>query len=583
MSTSKGRGAAAHTIGEVVPPGAAPVPVRPPAAGDRASTSIPRAPTPIPRLFDEFDRLGAATAGREVKGELPVRATSRSSATRCWTRRRMSRRRPPPSAPRSPTSRCWSRSRASTCVARVAAEKGAPLTGRRGGRAGASVWPPSVAGWRPTPPTAPGSRSGATPDAARRPSSCDPMPARRSSRALRGRRGRRADAPAVRRAVADGDLRRRRGAAASRPRPRSTPSTSRSSAAPTVRARAGCWRASSATSSSAGSREAGTGTPGEATGMSVGVQRLREEPDRIRQGAIDKREDPALVDRALEVDARRRRLQAEVGRAQGRAERRQQAGRRGDPRRREARRPRGRRPPRGVHAGRRPDRRDRRGAGGDRGGARGPAPADPEPRRPRRPGRRRGGQRHGPHLGRARRARGGAAPDGATWARRPHWEIGEALDIIDNAARRQDRGLRVPGLQGRRARGSSGPDQLVPRRAHARARLHRGLAAGRGQRRIRAGHRARSRTRKTRCTSSPATTCTWSPPPRSRSPTSTATRSSRPTSCRSATPPTRPASGARPGAAGKDTRGHPARPPVRQGRDGALREARRQPRPRSSG
>ncbi len=45
--------------------------------------------------------------------------------------------------------------------------------------------------------------------------------------------------------------------------------------------------------------------------MSVGVQRLREEPDRIRQGAIDKREDPGIVDQALDVDARRRRLQAE--------------------------------------------------------------------------------------------------------------------------------------------------------------------------------------------------------------------------------------------------------------------------------
>src|SRR3954451_23797548 len=46
--------------------------------------------------------------------------------------------------------------------------------------------------------------------------------------------------------------------------------------------------------------------------MSVGVQRLREEPDRIRQGAIDKREDPGLVDRAIAVDVERRRLQAEV-------------------------------------------------------------------------------------------------------------------------------------------------------------------------------------------------------------------------------------------------------------------------------
>ncbi len=42
--------------------------------------------------------------------------------------------------------------------------------------------------------------------------------------------------------------------------------------------------------------------------MSVGLQRLRDEPDVIRQGAIDKGEDPALVDRALELDERRRAL-----------------------------------------------------------------------------------------------------------------------------------------------------------------------------------------------------------------------------------------------------------------------------------
>jgi seryl-tRNA synthetase len=42
--------------------------------------------------------------------------------------------------------------------------------------------------------------------------------------------------------------------------------------------------------------------------MSVGAQRLREEPDRIRQGAIDKGEDPSTVDRALAADARRRAL-----------------------------------------------------------------------------------------------------------------------------------------------------------------------------------------------------------------------------------------------------------------------------------
>ena len=45
--------------------------------------------------------------------------------------------------------------------------------------------------------------------------------------------------------------------------------------------------------------------------MSVGLQRLREEPDVIRDGAVRKGEDPALVDRALAVDADRRRLLAE--------------------------------------------------------------------------------------------------------------------------------------------------------------------------------------------------------------------------------------------------------------------------------
>ena len=45
--------------------------------------------------------------------------------------------------------------------------------------------------------------------------------------------------------------------------------------------------------------------------MSVGLARLREEPDAIRKGALDKGEDPTLVDAALEADARRRHLQGE--------------------------------------------------------------------------------------------------------------------------------------------------------------------------------------------------------------------------------------------------------------------------------
>jgi seryl-tRNA synthetase len=46
--------------------------------------------------------------------------------------------------------------------------------------------------------------------------------------------------------------------------------------------------------------------------MSVGLQRLREEPDVIRKGAQDKGEDAALVDLALELDARRRLLLGEA-------------------------------------------------------------------------------------------------------------------------------------------------------------------------------------------------------------------------------------------------------------------------------
>ena len=45
--------------------------------------------------------------------------------------------------------------------------------------------------------------------------------------------------------------------------------------------------------------------------MSVGLQRLRDEPDLLRRATIDKGEDPVLVDRALELDTRRRDLVAE--------------------------------------------------------------------------------------------------------------------------------------------------------------------------------------------------------------------------------------------------------------------------------
>ena len=70
MSTSKGRGTAAHRIVEVLPP----EPLRTLMIRTRPQTALdfdPEGTDQVPRQFDEFDRLAAATAGREVKGELP--------------------------------------------------------------------------------------------------------------------------------------------------------------------------------------------------------------------------------------------------------------------------------------------------------------------------------------------------------------------------------------------------------------------------------------------------------------------------------------------------------------------------------
>jgi lysyl-tRNA synthetase class 1 len=71
MSTSKGRGTAAHRIVEVLPP----EPLRTLMIRTRPQTALdfdPEGTDQVPRLFDEFDRLGDAVAGREVKGELPA-------------------------------------------------------------------------------------------------------------------------------------------------------------------------------------------------------------------------------------------------------------------------------------------------------------------------------------------------------------------------------------------------------------------------------------------------------------------------------------------------------------------------------
>ena len=70
MSTSKGVGASAAQMAEVVPPEQ----LRLLFLRPRPNTAIefdPEGTDAIPRLFDESDRLAAATAGREVRGELP--------------------------------------------------------------------------------------------------------------------------------------------------------------------------------------------------------------------------------------------------------------------------------------------------------------------------------------------------------------------------------------------------------------------------------------------------------------------------------------------------------------------------------
>ncbi|HEU4672259.1 MAG TPA: lysine--tRNA ligase [Candidatus Limnocylindrales bacterium] len=70
MSTSKGRGAAAHVISDVVPPEQLRLLFLRPRP-NQAIEFDPDGTDAIPRLFDEFDRLAAATAGRDVRGELP--------------------------------------------------------------------------------------------------------------------------------------------------------------------------------------------------------------------------------------------------------------------------------------------------------------------------------------------------------------------------------------------------------------------------------------------------------------------------------------------------------------------------------
>jgi lysyl-tRNA synthetase, class I len=71
MSTSKGRGAAAHRIADVLPPELLRfLFIRP--RPNQVIEFDPQGTDAVPRLFDDFDKFAAATAGKDVHGELPA-------------------------------------------------------------------------------------------------------------------------------------------------------------------------------------------------------------------------------------------------------------------------------------------------------------------------------------------------------------------------------------------------------------------------------------------------------------------------------------------------------------------------------
>jgi hypothetical protein len=81
-----------------------------------------------------------------------------------------------------------------------------------------------------------------------------------------------------------------------------------------------------------------------------------------------------------------------------------------------------------------------------------------------------------------------APAGGATWERKPHWEIGDALDMFDNVRGAKIAGSGFPVYKGAGSRSSA---RLISwfLDVHTRERLHRDLAAGRGQRGLGPRHR----------------------------------------------------------------------------------------------
>ena len=124
MSTSKGRGAAAHEIVEVLPPEQLRfLFLRP--RPNQAIEFDPDGTDAIPRLFDEFDRLARRDRRPRGPGRAAAGLRGDRSATRCSTRTPTSPpRRPRSGPPFAPPRAARSRSRASTSRRAMAAEKG---------------------------------------------------------------------------------------------------------------------------------------------------------------------------------------------------------------------------------------------------------------------------------------------------------------------------------------------------------------------------------------------------------------------------------------------------------------------------
>jgi seryl-tRNA synthetase len=162
--------------------------------------------------------------------------------------------------------------------------------------------------------------------------------------------------------------------------------------------------------------------------VSVGLQRLREDSARVRQGAIDKGEDPAFVDKAIALDELRRKLLAKSDALK--AERNTLSRQMGE-------RIKGGADPAGSEVGESRERSTSLGREIDQLAReltsaeteleelllKIPNPADPDVPV--------GGEEASPIV----RTWGTPAPHEADgWTLRPHWEVGEALHMFDLAA-----------------------------------------------------------------------------------------------------------------------------------------------------